>query len=135
VVSTTFPKVCRPEASLLHPTHRGALWRGPAGVSVTALILLIGAAILGCETAPPPVTDPANAPWLLDPNSQIEGLKNSDFRIRRLSAFNLGNMGAKAVDAIAPLEELARNDPNPKVRKNAQEAIDKIRSASDKSSE
>jgi hypothetical protein len=110
------------------------LWRKPTGISVASLIALIGATILSCEKAPPPVTDPANAPWLLDPNSQIEGLKNSDFRIRGLSAFNLGNMGAKAVDAIGPLEEIARNDPNPKVRKNAQEAIDKIRSASDKSS-
>jgi hypothetical protein len=120
---------------LLYRIHRGALWRKPARVSVASLIVMIGAAISGCEKAPPPVTDPANAPWLLDPNSQIEGLKNSDFRIRGLSAFNLGNMGAKAVDAIAPLEELARNDPNAKVRKNAQEAIDKIRSATDKSSE
>jgi hypothetical protein len=84
----------------------------------------------GCEKAPPPVTDPTKAPWLLDPNSQINGLKNSDHRIRGLSAFNLGQMGAKAVDAIPLLEEIANDDPDPKVRENAHEAIDKIRAAS-----
>jgi HEAT repeat protein len=63
---------------------------------------------------------------------QIEGLKNGDFRIRGLSAFNLGNMGVKAGNALPVLEKLAKDDPNPKVRENAQQAVDKIRSASDK---
>jgi hypothetical protein len=96
------------------------------------LLLLLSASFAGCEKAPPPVTDPAKAPWLLDPSAQIEGLKNGDFRIRGLSAFNLGNMGLKAASAIPVLEKLAKDDPNPKVRENAQQAVDKIRSASDK---
>jgi len=95
------------------------------------VVLMIG----GCEKAAPPVTDPAKAPWLLDPELQIEGLKNEDFRIRGLSAFNLGNMGALAADAVRDLEMLANDDPNPNVRENAREAIDKIRAATDKSSE
>jgi hypothetical protein len=94
------------------------------------LLLVLSASTAGCEKAPPPVTDPAKAPWRLDPNMQIEGLKNGDFRIRGLSAFNLGNMGAKAANAIPVLEKLAKDDPNPKVRENAQQAVDKIRSAS-----
>ena len=49
-----------------------------------------------------------------------------------MSAFNLGNMGVKAASAIPVLEKLAKDDPNPKVRENAQQAVDKIRSASDK---
>lgn len=96
------------------------------------LFLLLAAPIASCEKAPPPVTDPAKAPWLFDAKAQIEGLKDRDFRIRGLSAFNLGNMGAKAADAIPILEKLARDDVHPKVRENAQQAVDKIRSASDK---
>jgi HEAT repeat protein len=96
------------------------------------LLLVLSASTAGCEKAPPPVTDPAKAPWRLDPNMQIDGLKNRDFRIRGLSAFNLGNMGAKAANAIPFLEKLAKDDPNPKVRDNAQQAVDKIRSASGK---
>ena len=96
------------------------------------LILTLSAPFAGCEKAPRPVTDPAKAPWLLDANLQIEGLRNGDFRIRGLSAFNLGNMGTRAGDAIPVLEKLAKDDPHPKVRENAQQAVDKIRSASDK---
>src|SRR5215213_4915561 len=94
------------------------------------LFLVLAAPIACCEKAPPPVTDPAKAPWLLDANAQIEGLKDRDFRIRGLSAFNLGNMGAKAADAIPVLEKLAKDDVHPKVRENAQQAVNKIRSAS-----
>jgi HEAT repeat protein len=89
----------------------------------------------GCEKSPPPVTDPAKAPWLLDPQSQIDGLQNSDFRIRGLSAFNLGNMGDKAAETIPALEKIAQSDPNPKVRENARGAIEKIKSASDQSAQ
>lgn len=107
-----------------HWTSRLAGW---------ALILaFLVASTTGCERRPPPVTDPAKAPWLLDPNSQIEGLKSGDFRIRGLSAFNLGNMGAKASEAIPILEKLAKEDPHPKVREEARMAVDKIRSAADK---
>jgi HEAT repeat protein len=86
----------------------------------------------GCgRSAPPPITDPAKAPWLLDASVQIEGLNDRDYRIRGLSAFNLGNMGAKAEHAIPILEKLATDDPNTKVRENAREALEKIRGASE----
>jgi hypothetical protein len=83
-----------------------------------------------CSKAPPVPTDPAKAPWLLDPDSQIKGLTSQDFRIRGISAFNLGNMGAKAAAAMPTLEKLAKDDPETKVRERAQEALDKIRAAS-----
>lgn len=111
------------------------LTRRAFGRVAGAMLLLVVGTIGGCEKSPPPVTDPAKAPWLLDPKLQIEGLKNGDFRIRGLSAFNLGNMGAKAADAIPDLEKLSKDDPNPKVRENAREALEKIRAATDKTSE
>jgi hypothetical protein len=93
------------------------------------VLLLAIAFQLGCDQAPPPVNDPANAPWLFDPRSQIDGLKNGDRRIRGIAAFNLGNMGAKAAEAIPALEKLAKDDPDPKVREKASEALQKIRGA------
>jgi HEAT repeat protein len=90
--------------------------------------------IAGCGEAPTPPIDPAKSPWL-NPASQIDGLKNSDFRIRGLSAFNLGNLGAKTGDAIPELERLAKEDPNQKVRENAAEALAKIRAAAGNSNE
>jgi RecB family exonuclease len=101
----------------------------------TAGLLLVVLGIIGCDNVPPPPTDPAKAPWLLDPQSQIEGLKNGDVRIRGISAFNLGNMGAKATGAIPELEKLAKEDANLKVRENAREALKKIRAAAGSSSE
>lgn len=98
-------------------------------LAVLSILILPLVSQAGCEKAPPPVTDPAVAPWLLDPKSQIDTLKNSDRRIRGIAAFNLGNMGAKATEAIPALEKLAKDDPDPKVRENATEALDKIRSA------
>jgi hypothetical protein len=104
------------------------------GLAVVAALIVIGI-IGGCDNTPPPPTDPAKAPWLLDPNSQIDGLKNSDVRIRGISAFNLGNMGAKAAGAIPVLEKLAKDDANTKVRENARLALEKIRAAAGSSSE
>jgi HEAT repeats len=98
------------------------------------VLLAVLGSVAGCEKAPPAVIDPSKTPWL-DPTTQLEGLKNEDFRIRGLSAFNLGNLGAKAADAIPQLEKLATNDPNPKVRQNAAEAIDKIQAATGQPSE
>ena len=109
--------------SSFHASKRGQFSRNFATV-----MLLAAASISGCKKSPPPVTDPAKMPWL-DPQSQIKGLKDDDYRIRGLSAFNLGNMGAKATDAISELKRLAKDDPEPKVRERAKEAIDKIRSA------
>jgi hypothetical protein len=95
------------------------------------LFLILAAPIAGCGRAPTPIIDPAKMPWI-DPKVQMEGLTNRDVRIRGISAFNLGNIGVKSVDALPVLEKLAKDDPNPKVRDNAQQAVDKIRSASDK---
>jgi hypothetical protein len=99
------------------------------------LVLIVIGVIAGCNNSPPPPTDPAKAPWLLDPQSQMEGLNNNDVRIRGISAFNLGNMGAKAVDALPQLEKLAKDDANPKVRENARLAVEKIRAAAGSTNE
>jgi hypothetical protein len=101
--------------------------------SLFTLLLALGV-LGGCDKGPPSAVDPAKTPWL-DPKSQIEGLENSDFRIRGLSAFNLGNMGARAAEAIPELERLAKNDPHQKVRENAAEALAKIRAVAGESSE
>lgn len=102
----------------------------PARRSAAALVLLLAIVFpSGCKKSPPPPADPAKAPWLLDPQSQIKGLKDDDFRVRGLSAFNLGNMGAKAAEAIPMLEKLSRDDPNDKVRENAREAVGRIQGA------
>jgi hypothetical protein len=92
-------------------------------------------ALVGCGEAPPTPTDPAKAPWLLDPQSQIDSLKDPDVRIRGIAAFNLGNMGALAKDAVDDLEKIAKEDPEPKVRAHAQTAIEKIRAEAGESSE
>ena len=109
--------------------------KGAETCRFAAGLLLVVFSTIGCDNSPPPPTDPAKAPWLLDPQSQIEGLKNSDVRIRGISAFNLGNMGAKAAGAIPELEKLAKDDANPKVRDNARLALEKIRAAVGSSSE
>jgi hypothetical protein len=93
-----------------------------------AALLLVGH-IIGCGDAPPRATDLSKAPWL-DPKVQLQGLKDSDMRIRRLSAINLGNIGAAASDAIPELERLAKTDSESKVRDNAVKALEKIRAAS-----
>jgi hypothetical protein len=97
---------------------------------MAAFLLTVG----GCKNEPPATVDPAKAPWL-DPKAQMEGLKSPDFKIRGLSAFHLGNMGARAAEAIPELEKLAQDDAHGKVRDNAREALEKIRAASDNGSE
>jgi hypothetical protein len=92
------------------------------------MILFVAAIAVGCGKAPP-AADPSKAPWL-DPKTQIESLKDEDFRVRGIAAFNLGNLGAKAAHAIPELERLAQNDPIPKVRENAAAALEKLRAAS-----
>jgi hypothetical protein len=123
-----------PEARPLFNCHRllssSHFYRREQFGCVAAVVLLLAvASVSGCEKAPT-VTDPAKAPWLLDPQMQINGLKNQDHRIRGLSAFNLGNMGGKAAAAIPELERLAKDDPEPKVRERAREAVEKLRGAS-----
>ncbi len=93
------------------------------------MILLAASVLFGCDNGPPQVIDPNKTPWL-DPQTQIESLKDPNFKIRGLAAFNLGNMGERAVGAVPELERLAKNDPNPKVRENATAALEKIRAAS-----
>ena len=118
---------CRLLSSLNDGQRRGEITR------VAAISLLIAiSAISGCKKAPPP-PDPAKAPWL-DPKAQIEALKNGDFRIRGMAAYNLGNLGAQAADALPELEQLAKDDPNPKVRENARVAAEKVQSATGKQS-
>ena len=94
--------------------------------AIVAATLLVAFA-LGCEKSPPPTTDPAMAPWLYDPKSQIEILKNEDAGLRSAAAFNLGNMGAKAAEALPALDKMAKDDPNPRTREKARIAAEKIR--------
>lgn len=109
------------------PSKESAQRRHAVRRVVVKAMLLAFVAVGACKkTLPPP--DPSKAPWL-DPKAQLESLTNSDFRIRGVAAYNLGNMGAKAADAIPELERIARDDPNPKVRENAQQAVEKIRAA------
>jgi hypothetical protein len=109
--------------------HSGDTSRGSSAPAATCvLLMLLGTG--GCEPSVPPASESASAPWRHDAPSQIDGLQNSDYRIRGLAAFNLGNMGADAGEAVPLLEKLAQSDPHPKVRENAQRAIDKIRAAS-----
>jgi hypothetical protein len=96
--------------------------------AISAMILLAASVFVGCDNGPPQAIDPAKTPWL-DPKTQIESLKDSNFKVRGLAAFNLGNMEERAVEAIPELERLAKNDPNPKVRENAAAALEKIRAA------
>jgi hypothetical protein len=96
-------------------------------------VWVVAISVVGCREAPPSKTDLSKTPWL-DPKVQTEALKNQDFRIRGLAALHLGNMGAKAADALPELERLATDDPNAKVRENAQKAVDKIRAAAGASS-
>ena len=109
----------------------------PANTFYRRRFIRVAAAVLGltvvvsfgCNKTPPPVTDPAMAPWL-DPKAQLKGLKDGEYRIRGLSAFHLGNMGAKSAAALPELERIARDDPNEKVRQLAKDAVAKIRAAS-----
>lgn len=66
---------------------------------------------------------------MFDPQSQIDLLKNEDFRLRSAAANNLGNMGDKAAAALPALDKLAQDDPNPKTREKARAAAEKIRAA------
>ena len=109
--------------SSFHAFKRRRLNRNSAIVFLLAVV-----SVAGCKEASPPVTDVTKTPWL-DPQSQIKGLKDGDYRIRGLSALNLGKMGAKAADAIPELERLSRDDPNERVRENAGQAVEKIRAA------
>lgn len=95
---------------------------------------LVVAIVAGCGESAPPPTDLSEAPWL-NPQAQIEGLKSSDYRVRGLSAFHLGNLGAAAVTAVPELERLAKHDANEKVRENAADALEKIRAATGTSGE
>ena len=99
--------------------------------STAAVLLLAFISASGCEKSVPTETAPPGTPWL-DPTSQIKSLKDGSYRVRGLAALNLGNMGAKASDAIPDLEKLSREDPNEKVRENARQAVEKIRAAANK---
>lgn len=83
---------------------------------------------LGCGKSAPTETDPSKTPWL-DPQAKLNALKQSDRRLRGLAAYQLGEMGAKAVDALPELERLAKEDPDQTVRERAKASVDKIRAA------
>ena len=105
------------------------------GLAVVAALLIVDRCTRGLRQYAAAANRPGKGSLAADPQSQIEGLKNSDVRIRGISAFNLGNMGAKAADAIPVLEKLAKDDANPKVRENARLALEKIRAAAGSSGE
>lgn len=90
--------------------------------------VLAGVCSLGCGRSAPTETDPSKTPWL-DPQAKMKALKQSDRRVRGLAASQLGEMGAKAVDALPELERLAKDDPDPDVRERAKKSVDKIRAA------
>lgn len=102
-------------------------FRAQLHILLAVVILGIGFS-LGCSKAPPPPADLSKAPWL-DPQVQIKNLKESDERVRRAAASNLGSMGSNAAAALPELERLAKSDPSTKVRDNAKEAIEKIKAA------
>jgi hypothetical protein len=103
------------------------MWR--RFICLTAFAWILAVCCPGCGRKSTPLeTDPSKTPWL-DPQAKIKALKQSDQRIRGLAAAQLGEMGAKAADALPELERLANNDPEPKVRQRAKEAIEKIRAA------
>lgn len=104
-------------------------WSFRARAAFLVGAILFTALVAGCGKSTAPVTDPDKAPWLFDPQSQIDGLKNSDYRLRRLSALNLGNMKERAAEALPLLENLAEKDPHPKVRESASQAAGAIRDA------
>lgn len=109
------------------PAKAAAEWCGKCRSLLAALV--IGLVVAGgCGKAPPPPADLSKAPWL-DPQVQIKNLKESDERVRRAAASNLGGMGANAAAALPELERLAASDPSTKVRDNAKEAIEKIKAA------
>lgn len=95
---------------------------------IEVMLGLVVAVVAGCGESAAPPADLSKTPWL-DPQAQIEGLKSSDYRVRGLSAFHLGNLGAAAIGAVPELERLAKDDANEKVRENAAEALEKIRAA------
>ena len=115
------------EAMLLAYGRKCNAGRRAGGIEALCLALAIAAAaVVGCDTAPPPVTDLSKTPWL-DPKVQAKGLSDGDKRIRGLSAFNLGNIGAPAADAIPALQKLAQDDPDAKVRELSKQALERIR--------
>lgn len=92
-------------------------------ISLVTLFSIVSA--LSCSKSSPPI-DTSNAPWL-DLQVQIKNLRDKDFRVRGVAAFNLGNLGAKAESAVPELERLAQEDAEQKVRERAKEALEKIR--------
>ena len=54
-------------------------------------------------------------------------LADRDPTVRLMAAFNLGQMGNNALGALAELEQLSENDPDPKVRDQAGKTLNKLR--------
>jgi len=86
---------------------------------------------VGCGSSTPTVEPTLeNTPWLF-PEPQIELLKSEDYRVRGLAAQNLAKMGAKAKAAIPILEELLKDEKEPKLRILLEKTLTKIREGAD----
>jgi HEAT repeat protein len=64
------------------------------------------------------------APLVVPPLTQ--GLDHEDRTIRAFAAFALGKIGPKARDALPALREAATDDPDPRVRQAARQAVKQI---------
>ena len=97
------------------------IWSPSKRVWIIRLVFCANFLAGGCQKSPPVRTD---LPWQ-KPEEQLKLLDDSDFRVRALAAYNLGNMGAQAAGAVPRLEAL-KNDPNLKVQKAVELALQKI---------
>ena len=105
--------------------------------SACSVVVLLGAAALGGRGAAAQQPDEALVSELarvlaaadaraFDPALFGEALRHSEPVVRRQAALALGHIGADANPAIAALQKLSR-DPDPLVRKAAQQALKQIR--------
>ncbi len=98
------------------------------------LALMLVTAVAGCGGAED--SQEVKLPKLADKNSvdvprTIEALSHAEPRVRILNAYRLGELGPRAAEAIPALQKLT-NDPDPRVKLRAEEALAKIQ-ASDES--
>jgi hypothetical protein len=57
----------------------------------------------------------------------VRALQDRDSTVRLMAAFNLGQMGEPAMKALDMLEDVAEQDPEPKVRDTALKTLNKLR--------
>lgn len=94
----------------------------------SAACMLVGLGLFGCGQQS---SAPRSQPAVIDQNQRltqfIDGLKAEAAMHRALAAIKLGEEGAAAKKALPQLEELAKNDPDPNVKKAASEAVAKLK--------